>query len=165
MATRTRSVIVGGEGGIDATDFKDVAKVLRLASKETTTDMRKQLRAAGEIVAQEARVIASGFSTTIPPTVKVRVAGGTVAVVAGNKDVPIAALEEVGNSQGHGKSQAASRKGFFRHPVFGDRDVWVNQKMHRFLGPAADAKAVEANREILRVMDKAQATIVELHNA
>ena len=101
---------------------------MRRAAPEVAKDLKGSLRRAGEIVAADARSRA-GFSSRIPGTVKVRVSGPSVSVVAGGSGAPGAApLENRG------------RSGTFRHPVFGNRDVWVAQEAHPFLVPAADAQ-------------------------
>lgn len=156
--SQTVTVRTGGSG-IDTSDFRAVAKALRQAQPELARELRKSLRKAGEIVAVEARSLAEKDSKSIPPTIKVRVASATVSVVAGGKDAPVAGLFELGNTGGS-KSASASRKGVFRHPVFGNRDVWVNQPMHRFLAPAAASRAMQVERAVLGALDQATRTIV-----
>lgn len=138
---------------LNTTAYHDAAKALRLGAKHLNRELRKQLRAGGEIMAIEARKIAGEHSEKIPPTIKVRVAGATVAVVAGGAKAPVAGLFELGN-KGKGKSQAASRRGTFRHPVFGNRENWVNQEMHPFLRPAAETTLPEAQEKILQALDE-----------
>ena len=45
------------------------------------------------------------------------------------------------------------RRDSFRHPVFGDREVWVTQKDRPFLAPAAEAGMPRATEEIARAVD------------
>lgn len=124
--------------GIDATALRKLAKDLRAAAPELSTELRIQLRAAGEVVAADARTRAEAASKTIPPSIKVRVSGLTVSVVAGGNGVPLAGLMELGNKGG--RSGATT----FKHPVFG---TWVTstppQNMHPYLGPAAVANETE----------------------
>lgn len=141
MANRTVTARTGGTG-IDTTDFKNVIRVLRKEQPELAKQVRKQLRVAGEIVAAEARRNAAEFSKTIPPTIKVRTAGATVAVIAGGAKAPAASLFELGNTGGS-KSATASLGGRFRHPVFGDRDVWVETPSRPYIRPSI-AKDIEA---------------------
>ena len=84
-------------------------------------------------------------STSVPPTIKVRVSKTRVSVVAGGDRVPLGGLLEMGNRHG-GKSGAAARSGAFRHPVFGDKNTWTYQAMHPFLLPAAEKnkRSIEA---------------------
>jgi len=122
----------------DASDLKVLAKHLREVDRKASRNLRRAERAVGEVIAVEARKRASEHSTSIPPTIKVRVAGGTIEVRAGTEDQPLARLFEVGN-EGRGKST-------FRHPVFGDKSNWVEQPMHPFLYRAGVAKRHEAIR-------------------
>lgn len=156
--TKTVTVRTGG-AGIDTRDFHDLAKALRKAAPQTNRALKRRLRRGGEIVAIEARSIASEHSTSIPPTIKVRTLGATVAVIAGGSGVPIAALMELGNT-GDAKSATASRSGKFRHPVYGNREVWVDQPMHRYLAPAAELHMVEVEREVVGALEEAAQTIV-----
>jgi hypothetical protein len=150
---QTVTVRTGG-AGIDTRDFKDVVKVLRKAQPEAHKQLRRRLRKAGEIVAVAARELASEHSEKIPPTVKVRTAGATVAVIAGGKDAAIAPLFELGNTGGS-KSAAAARRDKFRHPVYGNRQVWVDQDMHPFIAPAAAAHMLAVERDVVGALDDA----------
>lgn len=145
-------IVKSGGIGIDTTDFRVVAKALRLAGGQTAKNLRRGLRAAGEIVATEARAISSANSKKIPPTIKVRVTSTTVSVVAGGNGVPEAGLFEMGNA-------GRSASGTFRHPVFGDKEVWVDQPMHPFLKPAAANKENELETAVVAVLDDAVKTI------
>jgi hypothetical protein len=150
VATTT---LKSGGISVDTTDFRAFAKALRKAAPVLSAEMRTELRAAGEIVAAEARQRASDVSKSVPPTIKVRVSGATVSVVAGGNGKPLAGLLELGNAGSGGG-------GKFRHPVFGNKKVWVSQDMHPFLFPALEARADEAQRGILNAVDKAVGIIV-----
>ncbi|MFO7164908.1 MAG: hypothetical protein DIU75_016385 [Mycolicibacterium hassiacum] len=47
-----------------------------------------------------------------------------------------------------------NRGGFFRHPVFGNRDNWVAQRERPFLLPAVRAHAAEVRPAIMRVVEE-----------
>lgn len=146
---RTQTVTIRQPGvGMDTTDFAKFAKALRRAAPKLTRELRGNLRKAGEVVANEARVKAANASVTIPPTIKVRVSGATVAVVAGGAGVPLAGLMEVGN-----KGSRMSG-GTFRHPVFGN-DVWVTQPTHPYLFPALDENIEAAMVLVTEALDLA----------
>jgi hypothetical protein len=69
---------------IDTKSFKAAAKALGTANKLQKREVTKALKAAGEIVASEARrIAASNGSESIPPTIKTRSRMLTVKVVAG----------------------------------------------------------------------------------
>ena len=150
---RNRTVTERSGLALDTRSYKDAAKALRQGARHLQKDFRSRLREGGEIMAAEARKIAAEHSESIPSTVKVRVAGATVAVTAGGPKSPVASLYELGNVGGR-KSAAASNRGTFRHPVFGT-DVWVEQPRYPFLKPAADATLPAAQAAIVRALDDA----------
>lgn len=45
--------------------------------------------------------------------------------------------------------------GTFRHPVFGNREVWVNQQAHPFLRPALQAQSANLAKKIDAAIDRA----------
>jgi len=147
---RTVTARTGGRG-IDVSDFRDMVRDLRRARPELNKSLRRRLRRAGLIVAATAREIAAQHSERIPPTIKVRVAGATVSIVGGSEDAPIGPLFELGNTSR--KSAAASARGVFRHPVYGNRDRWVNQPMHPYLAPAVATHLPEVEREVVAALD------------
>jgi len=153
------TTITSGSAGIDLRDFHSMVKGLRKAKPELNKELRKGLRAAGVLIAEEAKTIAGQHSNSIPPTIRVRTAGATVAILAGTADVPLAVLYEIGNT-GKGRVQAPSHKSTFRHPVFGNREVWVEQDRHPFLEPAAVLHAAEAERMVVKALDRAMHSIV-----
>lgn len=113
---------------VDTKALARLARDLRAAAPEAWKACRVSLRAAGEIVAQDARARTS-YSSRIPGSIKVRVtSGGNVKVVAGGEAAPdAAAIENRG-------------RGHVRHPVFGDREVWTDKNSRpAFLAPALEA--------------------------
>lgn len=142
---RNRSAPVANKFGIDTTDLHDLAKALRKAAPELSKDLRTDLRKAGAIVATEAKKKASEHSKSIPPTIKLRAAGATVAVSAG-KGVPLAGLYELGNKGG--------KPGSFRHPLFGDWSYPQVQKGYPFLAVAAEATIVETEKAVGEAVER-----------
>lgn len=118
--------------------MRALARDLKVASVESEKDFYLGLLEAGEIVAERARENAS-FSSRIPGSLRVRRRGTTVKILAGGNAAPEAAPLEH-----HG------RAGSFRHPVFGNTEVWVDQPAHPFLTPAA----VETEPAVVAVIDK-----------
>lgn len=143
---------------IDTRDFANLSRALRKASPELAAEFRGELRAIGQIVADEAKRIAEESSESIPPTIRVSVRLATVSVLAGDGENAIAGLFELGN-KGGGKSQAASKRGTFRHPVFGNRDVWVNQDMHPYEKPAQERTMAQVDAALLQVLDSTARSI------
>ena len=142
-----------GLGGVDVSDFHAVALALKRSQITLRLQMARSLKVAGNLVAKDAKAIASQHSESIPPTIKTQVRGASVAVVAGGGDVHIAGLYELGNKEG-GKSHQASETGYFRHPVF-SRDVWVEQPRWAFLAPAGKKQKPKTDAAILAACDEA----------
>ena len=121
---------------IDVSSFKRFAKDMKVAEVEIKTQLRRELKAAGELVAQDARARA-GFSSRIPQRIKVGVAGNTVRVYV----LPLKAVPHRGEERAleHG-----GKEGTFRHPVNKDRTKWGNQAARPYLGPAFDGVGLPA---------------------
>jgi hypothetical protein len=125
----------------DTRQVARLARDLRAASPVAWKACRVGLRAVGQVVADEAKS-RSSYSKRIPDSIRVRTtAGGNIKVIAGGDAAPNAAPIE---NQG---------KGFVRHPVFGDREVWTDKNSRpAFLAPALDAHREWAASEIERVV-------------
>lgn len=133
---------------IDTTPLRDVARILRKISPAAASHMRSGLREVGTVVADRAKENARGFprihesTDRIEGSIRVQQSSGSIRVVAGGDGAPEAApLEHSGQG------------GSFRHPLFGNQDVWVQQTAHPFLAPAADAVAPEIEQRLLAVID------------
>lgn len=107
------------------------------ADPNLNREFGKALKTAAQPVADIARAMApnlSGSPEQIAPTIKV--AGGATKVVikagkAGNVNPPARSFE-------------GPKK--FRHPVFGNRNVWVSQSPKPYLAPALAASAKNIRR-------------------
>ena len=110
---------------VDVSGFTKFNRALRTADKDMQKLLTKQIKSqvTGAVV-PAARANAS-FSTKIPGTIKVSSTIKGVSVKAGGPKAPAAAAFEHGG-----------QPGVFRHPTFGDREVWSNQTAHPFLTPA-----------------------------
>lgn len=108
--------------------------------------LRPKLRVAGRVVADDAKVRAS-WSTRIPGATKVSTSFTArrpgVSVVVDRKKAPHARPFEHGGQPGE-----------FRHPVFGNREVWEPQAARPFLEPALEAKGDAAGRLITEAVDE-----------
>lgn len=129
-----------------------IARDMRQLPDETRKAVRPKLRAGGEIVAVDARGRAD-WSSRIPGTVRVRTSfrddRENVKVLAGGASAPHARPYE-----GIGTSGDT-----FRHPVYGDREVWVAQEKRPFIFPAAEAKGEEVTGLVRAALDEAAASI------
>lgn len=128
---------------VDASSLTKLAKDLRQAAPGISKKMNTRLRNAGKLVAADAKV-RSSYSTRIPASVKVSRSGVNVKVVAGGPGAGDAApIENRG-------------KGFVRHPVYGNRDVWTAQNSHpAFLAPAFDSQQEAVVAEIAQAVTDA----------
>ena len=128
-------------------DTKQLARLSRDLIKVAPTvwaECRLALRAAGEVVASDARGRA-GFSPPSQASIRIRTGRGNVKVQAGGDAAPeAAALENRG-------------KGHPRHPLFGDRNHWYTNNTPAFLAPAFDAH----REEVLAMMEDAVTHAVE----
>lgn len=134
--------------GETSRDLQQLAKALR----DVDPLMRKQLPARLREAAKPIRDDANSRK----PSPKIRVGtrvklnsrkGASVAVVASSpKKPPLAGLLEAGN-------KGSRNTGSFRHPVFGNRNVWVTQPTKPYLRPAGQAHAEEARQRIEEIID------------
>lgn len=127
----------------DLSDLKRLAAVLRIVEPIYLKDLYSAVGAAGELVASRARENAS-FSRRIPASVKTRRRGLRVTIQAGGPGVGDAAPLEHGG-----------RPGTFRHPVFGNKNVWVEQAAHPFLTPAVEETEEEGFALVVGAVDSA----------
>lgn len=114
---------------IDATRILSFAVQLRDVPKEMQKDLRRNILDASDVIVQRARSNAS-WSSRIPNAISARVRFGTgsaVQIVVDSKQAPHARPYE-GIGQGRGNT--------FRHPLFGNTDIWVEQQQRPFLFPA-----------------------------
>lgn len=112
------------------------------------------LKIGGELLAA-AKAIAEGHSRKVAETIKLRAVPGMVIISVGDEETPIAALWELGNVGTHdtGRVQGV----FFRHPVFGNREVWVDQRRFPMLRPAQQA----LRRRVTEQMNAAYDRVLE----
>jgi len=106
------------------------------------------MRAAGKIIADEARRLASAWSKQIPPEIRVEARTGAVSI------------------RSHTGPSYPNEMPRVRHPVFGfgttgnewsathrPSPPWVTNAHRPFLAPAAAAKADDAAAEIAKTID------------
>jgi len=110
---------------VDYTSVRLLARQFGKVPVDLRRELRPKLRQAGEHVRSGIREEAARFSDTIPRAVRMSVSfaskTGGIRIYVDQKAAPGArALENLG------------REGTFRHPVFGNRDVWVAQPAHPF---------------------------------
>lgn len=132
---------------VDANDFRDFQRTLKKLDKDVARELNKELRKVlNATIIPDARANAS-WSTRIPPAIKPTVGTTKIGARVASRQAP------------HGRVFEGSRKnqrnGWFRHPVFGNRERWVNQRVRTFLQPAFDDNAGKATRQAEEAIDRA----------
>lgn len=133
-----------------ANDVEEFVKMFGKIPKELKRELRPGLRAAGRVVADDAKLRAA-WSTKIPRAIRVSVTfvgkRQGVSIVVNRKKAPNARPIEHGG-----------RAGTFRHPVYasGPRENWTwrPQRARPFLAPALQAKGDDAAKQIKQVVDR-----------
>jgi hypothetical protein len=140
-----------GRGGlvvsIDTKDLRQLYVDLKGVEGNLRVELRKGVKAAAEPIAAAVRSAAS-WSSRIPGAIRVkpsfgaRSTGVTITVDSGR--APEARVLEHGG-----------RSGTFRHPVYGNREVWVSQKAQPFFFTTVSSSSAvdQAERSILAAMD------------
>lgn len=131
---------------IDFTSVRQLAIAFGKMPPELRLELRPKLRAAGQIIANQAKANAS-WSSRIPGAITVTTSltsrtGGVGIRVNSTKAPHARPLEGI------------TGNGVFRHPVYG-QDVWVNQDTRPFLAPAVKAKEAEARSLISQAVHSA----------
>lgn len=104
-------------------------------------DLDRRLREAAQVIADQAKTNAAGWSGRVPESIKVSGGAGGVSIVSG---APPSYPNEIAG---------------VRHPVFGGRGTrrpkapWVTNQHRPFLAPAADEKIDEAAEKFSAVID------------
>lgn len=131
---------------VDLSDMRDLARVLRLAAPEISKAFNSEIKGAVEKhVAQPARLRWAENSSQ-RNTIRTLRSGLTVRVQAGAGE----------NHPGQAKAfENNGDAGTFRHPVFGNRDVWVDQDAHPFLGPSLVAGGDGVMTDVANAVEKA----------
>jgi hypothetical protein len=127
--------------GVEFSSVTEFAKALGGVPKELRSEMRPALKASADHVVNDMKSNAS-WSTRIPGAIRSRVSfaqsGGGVKITVDQKRAPHARVLE----------GLTARGGTFRHPVFGNRDVWVSQASRPYFFPAVRAGRDQLRRNI-----------------
>jgi hypothetical protein len=133
--------------------LEQLARDCRGAARAVRREIDETLLKIGAELLASAKAIASEHSSTVAGTIRMKALPGMVVIQAGSDAVPIAALWETGNK---GSRDTARVTGlWFRHPLFGNREIWVNQRRFPFLRPALDADRSRIKRLMDETYDRA----------
>lgn len=133
---------------VDADDFRNFQRTLKTLDKEISKALNRELRKViGSTIVPAARQNAS-WSSRIPGAIKPTVGTTKIGARVASRQAP------------HGRAYEGLAKGVrsnasFRHPVFGNRDVWVSQRTRPYLQPAFDDNAGEATKAAEEAIEKA----------
>lgn len=129
---------------------EDVVKLvndLRKIGDGVGRNLGKEFKKAAGPVAQEARANAS-WSSRIP--------GAITVGVSSSRRFPGAQIKVSKDKAPHARLyEYPGRGGSFRHPVYGNREVWVEQRGRPFIRPAVRAKGGEFVKAADRAVDSA----------
>src|SRR5947209_9269435 len=129
--------------------LEGLARDMRRAAGVVRRETDRTIATVGATITAEAKAKAAEHSKSIAPTIRLAVVPGAALIRAGDEATPIAALYELGNA----KSKRTAET--FRHPVWGNRDVWVAQPKHPFLAPALAVNRREITKQMERTWDRA----------
>ena len=127
---------------VDTSDLRALARDLERTVPGVRREVSEVVIESGQLVAAEARTLSS-WSSRIPGSIRVAGTLNRSVVRAGGEVAPHAPAFEHGG-----------RPGEFRHPVFGNRNVWVGQRARPFLAPALEAKAAAMERRLHQGVDE-----------
>ena len=133
---------------VDQRDFAYFQRTIKKMDAGISKELNKELRNVIKSTIIPAAKANAGWSSRIPGSIKPVVGTKTIGARIASRQAP------------HGRPYEALQKGrrfrsHFRHPVYGNREVWVNQRTRPFLAPAFDAKAGEATKAAEAAIDKA----------
>lgn len=122
--------------GFDAQQLSELSRDLRRVSPETYKATQKTIRVAAMAILADAEERVS-YSKRIGRSGKIRMSGLNATVIFGGDAAPDAApIENEG-------------RGYVRHPVFGNMNVWTAENSHpAFLAPAFLEKAAEVEEAL-----------------
>lgn len=125
----------------DLAAFRVAVADLQAMPKEIRKQLRPALKQAADPIVSAARGNAS-WSTRIPAAISTRVLKRGVEIRVSQKKAP------------HARPYEGLSGMTFRHPVFGDRDVWVAQRARPFLLPAVRAHRDEVRKAVTDVVEQ-----------
>jgi hypothetical protein len=127
-------------------DVRKLVNDLRKIGDGVGRNLGKEFKKAAGPVASQAKANAS-WSSRIP--------GAITVGVSSSRRYPGAQIKVSKTKAPHARLfEFPSRGGSFRHPVFGNREVWVAQKGRPFIRPAVRTKGGEFIKACDRAVDE-----------
>lgn len=122
--------------------IRQAADDLRNMSTEVRRSLRPTLERAAQPILAQAKANAS-WSSRIPGAIRLSTLKRGVEIRVSAKKAPHARpLEGIRGNRA------------FRHPVMGDRSVWVSQETRPFLQPAARAHGRQVTEKVVQMIDQ-----------
>lgn len=131
---------------LDTTSWRQLQRDLKNLAPEYRKQFNKQIKQVGARIVSDAKSNAS-WSSRIPGAIALSVTGTRIGVKASRRKAPHARPYE-------GISGVFGAKGF-RHPVFGNRQVWVAQAARPFMAPAVKENQEAFFEEAAEIVDDA----------
>lgn len=132
---------------VEYVGIRRLADELGMVPIELRRQLRPEIRAGAETLVRDMKSRAS-YSSRIPSAIRTTVSfsskSGGVTIRVDTRRAPHARPLERGNHGGRADS--------FRHPVFGNRDVWVTQPTRPFFFPAVKAGRKQLVEHISRAV-------------
>lgn len=134
--------------------FTQLQRDLGQMSNAQRKALRQEIARVGQTALSDARSRAGSWSSRIPSAITGR---PTMSLTTGRVGYELRA--DVSEAVPHarvfeGISQQGS-SGHFRHPVFGNREVWVSQKTRPFMWPAVRGRAADLRRGVEKAVEDA----------
>jgi phage gpG-like protein len=134
---RRRITARGGDGRpIQVQGLRELQRDLRKFAPDVARALRAELRKVVKVVAVDAKHRAPRRTGNLARKIRPSVTAKRAAVVSAAR-------------YGHVIENGG------RHPVYGNRENWVNQSARPYLKPAADAHSKDVERGALDAIDKA----------
>ena len=121
----------------------DVGVRLRRVIPEFYKETRVLLTVAGQDLLREASSRAAMFSTRIPQALFLRVQMGEKASVSLRASLKVAP---------HARVMEGFTRDPFRHPVYGNREVWRDQEAHPYLTPTTQREGERFVQDVKAIL-------------
>lgn len=118
-------------GSLDPVSWRNLQRDLKRLEPEVRKELNASFRGLVGDIVSDAQSRAS-WSSRIPGAIGASVTTTRVGVKVNRRKAPHARSYE-------GRGRFGRPQGSFRHPVFGNRDVWVTETTRPFLAPAVKA--------------------------
>jgi hypothetical protein len=153
--------------GVTGTDLADVSRKLRrMDDKEILRRFRKELRGVAAPFVPAVRGAIAGIpvkGTSGSTGLRQRLAKAvTLRVRTSGKNAQVSILMSTGKMPDGQRSLPAMMEGtkVWRHPVFGDTDVWVGQESHPYFFPTVRPMGAASRLAAARVVKSIERDII-----